>query len=96
MATMAKVLPIEQAVNDVAAYIATLRADPSPRTETSGNPAKGEALFSHCSHCHGSSGQGINEGYNRNPTVLHPPAPKLSDQDDWYMIKQLQNFKSRF
>jgi len=95
MATKAKGLPDEQAVNDVAAYIATLKADPSARTETSGDPVKGEALFWHCTHCHGSRGQGINEGYNRNPTALHPPAPKLFGQDDWYMIRQLQNFKSR-
>jgi cytochrome c oxidase subunit 2 len=95
MAAIAKVLPNEQAINDIAAYIVTLKANPSARTETSGNPEKGESLFWHCSHCHGSRGQGINEGYNRNPTALHPPAPKLSGQNDWYMISQLQNFKSR-
>jgi len=95
MAAIAKVLPNEQAINDVAGHIVTLKANPSARTETSGNPAKGEALFRHCSHCHGNSGQGINEGYNRHPTALHPPAPKLSGQNDWYMISQLQNFKSR-
>jgi len=95
MATMAKNLPDEQAINDVAAYIVTLKSDPSARTETSGDPVKGEPLFRHCTHCHGSRGQGINEGYNRNPTVLHPPAPKLSGQNDWYMISQLKNFKSR-
>jgi cytochrome c oxidase subunit 2 len=94
MAAIAKVLPNEQAINDIAAYIVTLKANPSARTETSGNPEKGESLFWHCSHCHGSRGQGINEGYNRNPTALHPPAPKLSGQNDWYMISQLQNFKS--
>jgi cytochrome c oxidase subunit 2 len=95
MAAIAKVLPNEQTINDIAAYIVTLEANPSARTETSGNPVKGEALFWHCSHCHGSRGQGINEGYNRNPTALHPPTPKLSGQNDWYMISQLQNFKSR-
>jgi cytochrome c oxidase subunit 2 len=95
MAAIAKVLPNEKAINDVAGYIVTLKANPSTRTETSGDPVKGEALFWHCTHCHGSSGQGINEGYNRSPKSLHPPAPKLSGQDDWYMISQLQNFKSR-
>jgi cytochrome c oxidase subunit 2 len=95
MAAIAKGLPDEQTVNDVAAYIATLKANPSARSETSGDPVKGEALFRHCTHCHGNSGQGINEGYNRHPTALHPPAPKLSGQDDRYMISQLQNFKSR-
>ena len=95
MAAIAKVLPNEKAINDVAGYIVTLKANPSTRTETSGDPVKGEALFWHCTHCHGSRGQGINEGYNRTPKSLHPPAPKLSGQDDWYMIRQLQNFKSR-
>ena len=95
MAAIAKVLPNEQAINKLAAYIVTLKADPASRTEANGDPVKGEALFRHCSHCHGSRGQGINEGYNRNPTALHPPAPKLSGQNDWYLIRQLQNFKSR-
>ena len=95
MAAMAKGLPDEQAINDVAGYIVTLKAVPSTRIETRGDLVKGEPLFRHCTHCHGSTGQGINEGYNRTPKSLHPPAPKLSGQDDWYMIRQLQNFKSR-
>ena len=95
MAAIVKDLPNEQVINDISAYIVTLKANPPARTETSGDPKKGETLFWQCSHCHGSRGQGINEGYNRNPTVLHPPAPKLSGQHDWYMVRQLQNFKSR-
>lgn len=95
MSAIAKALPNEQAINDVAAYIVTLEANYSPRIETSGNPAKGEEIFLHCSQCHGAKGQGINKVYTRNPPSLHPPAPKLSGQHDWYLTRQIQNFKSR-
>jgi cytochrome c oxidase subunit 2 len=95
MASIAKALPDEQSINDVAAYIMTLRTDPLPRIATIETPIERPNTFEHCTHCHGSKGQGINEGYTRNPTVLHPPAPSLSGQHDWYLTRQIQNFKSR-
>ena len=95
MSLAAKALPNEQAINDVAAYIMTLKADPLPRTVKTETPLESTDLFWHCTHCHGSKGQGINEGYTRNPSALHPPAPKLAGQHDWYLVRQIQNFKSR-
>ncbi|MDR2213133.1 MAG: c-type cytochrome [Pseudomonadales bacterium] len=49
-----------------------------------GDPAKGQALFATCAACHGANAEGM-EALN---------APKLSGQEDWYIIRQLQNFKS--
>jgi cytochrome c oxidase subunit II len=95
MASIAKTLPDEQSVKDVVAYIMTLNADLLPRIDKTESILEFEDLFRHCTHCHGSRGQGINEGYTRNPSALHPPAPRLSGQHDWYLIRQIQIFKSR-
>ena len=95
MLLAAKALPNKQAIHDIAAYIMTLKADPLPRTAKTETPLESTDLFWHCTHCHGSKGQGINEGYTRNPSALHPPAPKLAGQHGWYSTRQIQNFKSR-
>lgn len=91
MAAMAKVLPDDQAIQNVAAYIHTLDAPPSPRTETSGDPKRGEKVFRDgvCIRCHGTRLQGLDTG-----TMMDPRAPRLSGQDDWYLIRQLHNYKA--
>lgn len=92
MAGMTNTLPDEQAIHDVVAYIGTLEAGPpAPRTETSGDPSKGKETYNGtCTQCHGSKGQGL----AATGDVYHPPAPRLTGQHDWYMIRQLQNYKS--
>ena len=45
--------------------------------------ARGEELFSLCAHCHGDHGQG-------KPLAL---APSIAGLEQWYVVKQLQNFK---
>lgn len=87
MAAKAKTLPNEQAVSDVVAYVSTLDAPPSPRTEVTGDPARGQELFLDCVPCHGTRAQGLDYGDGR-----HSRAPRLSGQDDWYLIRQLHNF----
>ncbi|MCC7461908.1 MAG: c-type cytochrome [Gammaproteobacteria bacterium] len=49
-----------------------------------GDLAAGKALYTPCAVCHGLQAEG-NE-------VLH--APKLAGQADWYLTRQLQNFKA--
>jgi cytochrome c oxidase subunit 2 len=49
-----------------------------------GDPAKGQALYATCGACHGAAGEGM-EALN---------APKLAGQEEWYVIRQLQNFKT--
>ena len=46
--------------------------------------AAGEALYGPCAACHGPGGGG-NKDLN---------APAIGGQEQWYLIRQLQNFKS--
>ncbi len=48
------------------------------------DPGKGEQLYATCVACHGAEGQGNQE---RN-------APKLAGLEPWYVVRQLQKFKS--
>ena len=83
MRPMALVLADDEAVADVAAYIATLSA-PAPAKTVDGDVAVGKQLYAVCTACHGGSGEG-NEALN---------APRLSQQHDWYTVRQLQNYKA--
>ena len=49
-----------------------------------GNADRGEALYGVCSGCHGVNGEG-NAGIK---------SPRLAGQFEWYLVSQLQNFKS--
>jgi len=82
MAAMANTLVDETAVNDVAAYIGTLRNTPHKNT-IEGDPERGYSYYVTCGTCHGKKGEG-NQGLS---------APKLAGQHDWYLKRQLQNFK---
>ena len=48
-----------------------------------GDPKLGAKLYAVCAGCHGSQGQG--------DALVH--APKLSGQEDWYLERQLSNFR---
>ncbi len=83
MAPMAAMLATDADVKNVAAFIAAL----SPASIThdgGGDAAAGQALYATCAACHGAGGEG-NAGLN---------APRLSVQQDWYLVRQLENFKS--
>ena len=54
------------------------------QAQVAGDAAAGAPLFAVCAACHGAQAEG-------NP-VLN--APKLSGQQDWYLQRQLQHFKS--
>ena len=82
MAPMALTLADDSAVNNVTAYIASLPATPSTPT-ISGDEDKGKKLFNTCKSCHGPQGQGI--------WALN--APGLKGINDWYLIRQLENYK---
>jgi cytochrome c oxidase subunit 2 len=53
------------------------------QTQKSGDATAGQALYAVCSACHGAQGEG-NKALN---------APKLSGQAEWYLSRQLMNFK---
>ena len=49
-----------------------------------GDAAKGKTLYATCGACHGQNAEGM-EALN---------APKLAGQEEWYVVRQLQNFKN--
>ncbi len=83
MRPMAMTLPDDQAVVDVAAYVGTLEAPTPPKT-VEGDVEAGKKAFVTCMPCHGENGEGA-KSLN---------APRLSRQHDWYIVRQLNNFKS--
>lgn len=84
MRSMARLLPDDQATRDVAAYLARQKTPTPVRTERSGRPQQGKVLYGGCQACHGQRGQGnASQG-----------GPRLAGQHDWYLIIQLQNFRS--
>jgi cytochrome c oxidase subunit 2 len=49
-----------------------------------GDAERGKTLFATCGACHGANAEGM-EALN---------APKLAGQEEWYVVRQLQNFKN--
>jgi cytochrome c oxidase subunit 2 len=84
MVPMANVVVDPTTRENVLAYIATLPDNPAPDTVSGGDVDRGQALYSTCSTCHGTEGQG-RWGTN---------APRLAGMSDWYLERQLTNFKS--
>jgi cytochrome c oxidase subunit 2 len=83
MRPMSMTLADDNAVKNVAAYIQTLPAAKAKPT-LDGDAAKGQPLYVVCATCHGQKAEG-------NATLN---APRLNHQPDWYLLRQLQNFKA--
>jgi cytochrome c oxidase subunit 2 len=83
MIGMVATLPDEAAVDNVVAHIATL-PDKQPVATVSGNVENGKDIYAVCAYCHGSSGMGL-QALN---------APRIAGSSDWYMARQLDNFKT--
>ena len=83
MRPMAMQLADEQAVLDVSAYVASLPLVSITQT-IDGNQEAGKAAYAPCVACHGANGEG-NKSLN---------APRLSGQHDWFVVRQLNNFKA--
>jgi cytochrome c oxidase subunit 2 len=82
MRPMAMTLADDAAIKNVVAYIQTLPvAKPKPTLD--GDAEQGKALYTVCATCHGQKAEG-NVGLN---------APRLNNQQDWYILRQLKNFK---
>lgn len=84
MAPMAMSLADETAVRNVVAYISSLPAGDNAKQTLAGNVAHGKALYVTCGNCHGDRGEG----------VWATNAPRLAGMSDWYLKRQLENFKS--
>ena len=49
-----------------------------------GNAERGKGFYAVCATCHGPNAEGMQE----------MNAPALAGQEEWYIVRQLQNFKS--
>lgn len=82
MAPMAAMLTDDTTIDNVVAYIASM-PDTGSTPTISGDISRGEKIFTTCASCHGPGGQGI---WSQN-------APRLEGGDDWYLARQLENYK---
>jgi cytochrome c oxidase subunit 2 len=83
MRPMAMTLLTDQDIDDVLAYVGSLNGR-GKHSGVKGDIKKGKSAYSVCVTCHGANGQGI-EALN---------APKIAGLPDWYVERQLNNFKS--
>jgi cytochrome c oxidase subunit 2 len=82
MAPMANVLATDESIDNVIAHIRSLPDKPVPAT-IDGNAQGGARTYAVCAYCHGADGLGI-QAMN---------APRLAGMTDWYMARQLGNFR---
>ena len=83
MAPMAATLADDQAIANVIAHVQSLPDTPAPAT-IDGDVANGERLYAVCAYCHAQDGRGL-QALN---------APRLAGMTDWYIARQLLNFKN--
>lgn len=83
MAPMAQTLVNDAAIDNVIAYIQSLKAAPQAKT-VEGDAERGKSLYAVCAACHGMQAEG-NLALN---------SPRLTGQNDWYSVRQLQNYKA--
>ena len=83
MAPMAQTVADPNVLANVIAHIETLPDTPAADTVI-GDAARGGRLYQTCAVCHGPAGEG-RWGTN---------APPLAGMTDWYLVRQLENFKS--
>lgn len=84
MRDMAALLRDDSQVEAVARYVASLAAVRSPDVTVRGDPVRGRALYRSCAACHGEDARGI--------SALGAPA--LAGQADWYLLRQLEDFRA--
>ena len=82
MAPMAMTLVDDASIRHVTSYIDSLDVPPTQGT-VSGDAARGAARYNTCGACHGAKAEG---NYALN-------APRLAGQQDWYLKRQLENFR---
>jgi cytochrome c553 len=70
---------IEAAIQYVASF-----TPKAPPVTVAGDATRGRNLYSTCESCHGAKGEG-NQALG---------APALAERTDWYLVTQLQNYKS--
>ena len=84
MRPMAMTLTTDQAISNMAAYLSSMPGSATAASTVKGDVAAGKTAYITCQACHGPTGDG-NKALN---------APRLTDLQDWYIVRQLKNFKS--
>ena len=84
MRPMALTLADDQSIRDMAAYVSSMPVERDVVQTLKGDLEAGKAAYVMCQACHGSAGEG-NKMLN---------SPKLAGLQDWYVARQLKNFKS--
>lgn len=84
MRLLAKSIPGDALVADIAAHVATLPPAASDRAVRGRVAAGGRLYARHCAACHGPQGEGL-------PAQL---APRIAGLGDHYLLTQLQLFKT--
>ncbi len=83
MRPMSTWLKTDEDLVAVANYVASLPPT-TPESTLDGDAERGKTLYVLCQTCHGAKGEGM-QPLN---------APKLTNHTDWYMLTQIQNFKT--
>ena len=83
MRPMAMMLAGDQDIADVVAYLTGMDM-PDPASTVEGDVEAGKKAYATCIPCHGEFGEGAQS----------LDAPRLSNQHDWYQVRQLENFKT--
>ena len=84
MRPMALTLADDQSIRDMAAYVSSMPVEKTVVPTIKGDLDAGKEAYLICQACHGSAGEG-------NKTLN---APRLAGLQDWYVTRQLKNFKS--
>ena len=84
MQPMAIAMDTDEKVDIIASYVASLPETKPAATLEGGNPKTGQIYFNTCVQCHGADARGNLDEFG----------PALAGASDWYLLKQLQNFKS--
>ena len=84
MRPMALTLANDQAVSDMAAFLSSMPVSKFSESTVKGDATAGKASYMICQTCHGPKGGG-NRALN---------SPKLTGLQDWYIVRQLKNFKA--
>ncbi|MGM0632144.1 MAG: c-type cytochrome [Pseudomonadota bacterium] len=85
MAAMANVAGTPEARRNVAAYVATLDAEPAAATMEQGDADRGYRIYrDNCAACHMEDGSGS----------WSTDAPSLVGMNDWYLARQLEMYRN--
>lgn len=84
MRPLSRTMRSNEDITAVSAYVSELEALKPEKTIQGGDPGRGATYWKTCTACHGGDGAGMK--------ALN--APSLNHSQDWYLLKQLKNFKS--